>query len=120
MLMLYRRTLTTILIMSAIAAYGVTEQGRPTITLEKIPPYGTTEMLVGRVQGIEGNPCAVAVAICVAGGWWTKPTWDNPTVAVGADGIWTANINTGESEPRRHAHRCIPGARECPGAPGKG
>jgi uncharacterized repeat protein (TIGR01451 family) len=37
----------------------------------------------------------VAAYIQVFGGWWTKPTFDSPTVAINPDGTSRININTG-------------------------
>ena len=39
----------------------------------------------------------IAVYIYV-GGWWTKPTFANPTTSIAIDGSWVCDITTGGSD----------------------
>jgi len=66
-----------------------------------VPPYGSSYDLSGVVRGLS-NPSdyRVAVYIRVAGGWWTKPTFANPTVAIKSDGTWTVDVTTGGSDTK--------------------
>jgi hypothetical protein len=45
----------------------------------------------------------VAVFICVGGGWWTKPYWSTPVVAISSSGLWSANIVTGGNDKNAEA-----------------
>jgi hypothetical protein len=74
------------------------------LALTHIPDVGSTDDLEGAVTGIDpGHPelydeFQVATYIKVAGNWWTKPTFADPTVSVEADGTWTVDITTGGSD----------------------
>jgi len=66
----------------------------PAIEFERVPPYGSTDDLAGRVANVNPDDHKVAVYIFV-GGWWTKPYWDRSLVSIAADGRWTCDITTG-------------------------
>lgn len=69
--------------------------GTPAINFTYVPPYGSTDNLEGQVLHVDPSVYRVAVYINVAGGWWTKPTEAQPTVAINRDGTWSAPIVTG-------------------------
>ncbi len=69
--------------------------GTPTIWFTNVPPIGSQNDLAGQVAHVKSKDFRVAVYIKVGEGWWTKPTYDRPTVAISADGHWTCDITTG-------------------------
>ncbi|MCP4245788.1 MAG: hypothetical protein GY778_01950 [bacterium] len=69
----------------------------PKIELTQVPPTGSDEDLRGRVANVDSAAHRVAICIFVDA-WWTKPTFEAPTVPIQADGSWQADITTGESD----------------------
>jgi len=65
------------------------------IDFTHVPPYGSFELLEGRVQCVVPTDFKVAVSIKVRGGWWTKPYWDEPLTRVDPNGSWQCDITTG-------------------------
>lgn len=74
---------------------GPTIPGQEDIELVAIPPIGSTSSLRGVIRNASPDEFYVAVYIRVAGNWWTKPTFANPSTAVADDGTWCTNITTG-------------------------
>ena len=74
---------------------------QPRIGLVSIPPWGSSENLVGRVWGARPADFKVAVYIFVetAGGWWTRPTFAAPLTPIAGDSTWTTAIATGGNDP---------------------
>jgi len=72
-------------------------QGSMPLTMEftSVPPYGGFGQLKGIVRRVDTEKFRVAVYIRVHGGWWTKPTWNSPTVPLAADGSFAVDITTG-------------------------
>lgn len=70
----------------------------PSIVFTFVPPRGAYQHLQGRVLHADPVTHVLSVAIFV-GGWWTKPTFAQPTVALRGDGTWSANITTGGNDP---------------------
>lgn len=66
----------------------------PAITFTAVPDYNTTDNLSGQVTCVDTTVYQVAVYIKVGGGWYNKPTWDEPLTTIQSDGSWTANITT--------------------------
>jgi len=67
----------------------------PGLVFTHVPAYGVWgEPLKERVECLDPGTHRVAVYIWV-GGWWTKPTFANPTVPIAADGTWSSAITTG-------------------------
>lgn len=73
--------------------------GEPEIVLTHLPPKGSTENLRGKVTHVIPSEHVVAVYIRV-GGWWTKPTWNNPLTKISCDGSWICDITTGGYDTR--------------------
>jgi len=71
---------------------GVPADGGAAISIDSVPAYGGT----GDVGGSASvDPAGFRVALYVeAQGWWTKPTAAAPTVAITAEGSWSADITT--------------------------
>lgn len=69
--------------------------GSITIQLTRIPAYGSSQGIDGRVTGIRTSRYTIATYIDVYGGWWTKPYWSQPTVSIRADGTFHVNTVTG-------------------------
>lgn len=65
------------------------------VEITTAPAYGTTEDVAGRVSGVNPAEYRVAVCVYVGDGWWTKPTFAQPSVAIGSDGNWVCDITTG-------------------------
>jgi len=72
--------------------------GSPGIGLTYVPPYGSSDALEAQVTGVLPASYAVATYIQVLGGWWTKPTLAQPTVAINPDGTVRIPIVTGGSD----------------------
>ena len=77
----------------ALAASGASAQ---TLTITSVPPYGTLGSITGQVTGVDPATHHVATYIQIEGsGWWTKPTVENPTVPIAANGNFSADVGTG-------------------------
>lgn len=63
-----------------------------------VPPHGSSEDLKGVANGIEPIDYRVSVYIFAGGGWWSKPTFDDPLTVIQPDGTWTCGITTGGSD----------------------
>jgi len=71
----------------------------PAIEFAYVPPYGSSDNLIGRVHNVDPSAYKVAVYIFVEGaGWWTKPTFAQPLTPIRSDSIWICNITTGGSD----------------------
>ena len=68
------------------------------ISFTYIPPYGSSDELEAQVAGVQPASYAVATYIDVVGGWWTKPTFAQPTVSINPDGTVRIPIVTGGSD----------------------
>ncbi len=66
-----------------------------TIEITSAPAYGGPGVITGNVSGVDFATHRVAVYLYIDGaGWWTKPSDQNPTVAIQPDGTFTANVYT--------------------------
>lgn len=75
------------------------EVGVPAITLTKVPKYASARGdLHGFVTNVNPVDYVVAVFTRVSGEWWTKPTFADRFVNIGADGIWQTNILSGGTD----------------------
>jgi exo-beta-1,3-glucanase (GH17 family) len=74
---------------------AATLPGPPSIQVTKIPAYGSANGIGGLVSGVNTANYDVATYINVAGGWWTKPFFDQPTVPINPDGTFTVATVTG-------------------------
>jgi exo-beta-1,3-glucanase (GH17 family) len=72
--------------------------GQPAIDFTSVPPIGSGSPLKGETWHIATSSYQVAVYIHVGLGWWTKPTFANPTTPLNPDGRWTADITTGGND----------------------
>jgi len=76
---------------------NVSGQDNELIRLTQVPEWGnTTSLLHGRV---DANPQDYKVTgvifIQEAGGWWTKPSFDNPAVPIAADSTFSLDFVSG-------------------------
>lgn len=81
------------------AAQWNTQGQPPMVEFILVPPMGSTADLQGRVGCVAVAGHRIAVYINALEGWWTKPTFANPTVPIAADGTWSADITTGPGDP---------------------
>ena len=72
--------------------------GTPSITLNSVPPKGSSAQLTGTVLHVLPTGYYVAVFIRVAGGWWTKPYFSDWKTPLNPDGTWTCSIVTGGND----------------------
>jgi exo-beta-1,3-glucanase (GH17 family) len=74
--------------------------GAPQISFTAVPPIHSTtdDLLHGQVSHVAPASYRVAVYIFVGGGWWTKPTFANPTTTIDPDGTWVCDIVTGGND----------------------
>lgn len=80
--------------------------GTPAIFFTSVPAFGTFADLHGRVLHVDAAQFRVAVFIFVpgAGGWWTKPYFNQPLTAIRSDGTWTCDVTTGGIDERATAY----------------
>lgn len=72
---------------------------QPVIQITNLPPYGSFQDLGGFVANASLVSNRVAVFILVPGaGWYTKPTCAAPLTPIQANGSWTADVTTGDSD----------------------
>lgn len=85
----------------------------PYLRFEFVPQPGAMDDLRGRAGNVPYDDFGVAVFIFVGGGWWTKPTFEEPLTAIETDGNWTADITTGgiDEQASRIAAFLVP--RDC-------
>jgi hypothetical protein len=71
------------------------------IQITSAPPYGQNGAITGLVTGVANyQDYVVAPYLYLEGaGWYTKPTFDHPTVSINPDGTFTANVTTGGFDP---------------------
>jgi len=97
--------------LSVVLTAVVPALGEPTITINEVPPYcdETGLLLKGEVSGVEHpEDYVVAPYIQIEGvGWYTKPTFANPTVPVGADGKWEADVVIEGTQDCRWTQLCV-------------
>ncbi len=68
----------------------------PTINITETPDYGSDGLLHGLVTGVDFATHQLATYIYVDGsGWWTKPTFAEPAVAIGPDGSFAVDVVSG-------------------------
>ena len=73
--------------------------GNPIIEFTFVPPYGSSDNLIGRIRDVDPINYKVAVYIFVEGsGWWTKPTFAQPLTPIRSDSTWTCDITTGGND----------------------
>jgi hypothetical protein len=73
--------------------------GTPSIEITSAPRYGVDGFIHGVVQGVGGSTHRVATYIQVEGlGWYTKPTFANPTVPIGPGGLFSVDVATGGTD----------------------
>ena len=73
----------------------------PGIEITGVPTYGVDGFLSGTVSGVDPADYKVAPFIQIEGaGWWTKPNFAMPTVAIAPDGSFTADVATGGLDNR--------------------
>ena len=69
----------------------------PVIAIDFWPDWGSDGSVEGHVFG--ANPALDGVAVYIyletAGGWWNKPTLDDPVTPIFPDGTWITDITTG-------------------------
>lgn len=63
-----------------------------------VPPVGSSDAMEVQVTGVRPGDYVTATYIDVFGGWWTKPTFAQPTVAVNTDGTAKITIVSGGSD----------------------
>lgn len=72
--------------------------GPVAIEFTYVPPYGSGDFLEVQVNGVRPSAYVLATYIKVGSGWWSKPTFLDPTVPINPDGTATINIATGGSD----------------------
>jgi uncharacterized repeat protein (TIGR01451 family) len=82
---------------SSVACNG-TIPGSVGIAPVYVPPYGSSDSMEVQVTGVQPAGYDIATYIDVFGGWWTKPTFAQPTVAIIPDGTARLAIDTGGSD----------------------
>ena len=66
-----------------------------TIEITSLPPYAVDGSIAGVVTGVDFATHRVAVYIQIEGaGWWTKPTFEMPSVPIDSGGGFGADVAT--------------------------
>lgn len=97
------RTLLSLLLCYAVtqAAPNAAMGATPTVDITSVPPYAVDGFIGGTVTGVDFSTHRVAVYIQIEGlGWWTKPTFANPTIPINPDGTFAADVATGGIDNR--------------------
>jgi hypothetical protein len=94
--------------LDSLPAYGT---GKRCVTFDNVPCKGVWgEHVTGLAQfpqGEDPRDYQICSYIRVADGWWTKPTWAEPSVSLKDAGVrqgvryasWEASVTTGRSDP---------------------
>ena len=69
--------------------------GKDSLGFDYVPPVESSERIYGHVNFVVACNTKVVILIKVNGGWWTKPTFDQPAVPVYCNGQWVASYATG-------------------------
>lgn len=90
---------------------SVTNELNVTVTSKPIdiyptsmPPIGSTDNILGRVDYVNAADYKVCIYIYVPGsgggenGWWVKPTGASPYTSIAFDGTWSCDYTTGGSD----------------------
>lgn len=72
--------------------------GKAEIRFTVVPAKGSVDPVQGEEQHYLTDHCKVAVYISVKGGWWNKPTWDDPLTEVDCGGNWSCKTATGGAD----------------------
>src|SRR5262245_60653014 len=73
----------------------------PTIGITSVPPYAVDGFINGSVTGVDFSAYKVAPFIQIEGsGWYTKPTFAQPTVPIDSNGMFAADVATGGIDNR--------------------
>jgi hypothetical protein len=87
-------SIVSLLVAAAIALCSASVSG-DLLEFTYVPPYGSTEDLLGCVHMVNPDSHVVAVYIYIEGmGWWTKPYPPCSGVGIGPDSSWQADITT--------------------------
>ena len=79
---------------------GDVPKSEPKIQITNLAAYGSGGGLSGIATGVDPKQYKVATYINVAGSWWTKPYYNDPTVALGLDGKFAVNFVTGGNDSK--------------------
>ena len=91
------------------------------INITEVPGFGTGGLIRGQVSGVDPSAYEVAPYIQFeGGGWWTKPTFANPTVPINADGTFQVSIGAGDSRATIYSAALVPAGYFPPRAAGAG
>jgi hypothetical protein len=77
------------------ATANIAPNSKPQIMFTSVPPKGSSDPVIGKVLGVRPEDYVVALYIRVGGGWWTKPTFAQPTCPISADGTWVCQYVSG-------------------------
>ena len=79
--------------------------GAATIEMTAVPKRGSTEWVVGRVRHVRPAHHRVVLYSRVGGGWWVKPTYEEPKTLIWPDGEWGAAYATNPQDTSATALR---------------
>jgi exo-beta-1,3-glucanase (GH17 family) len=72
--------------------------GKPSIQFTSVPSLNSNSDLSGQVLHVGAKNYQIVVFIKVGGGWWIKPTFENPSVPIETGGKWVCDITTGPKD----------------------
>jgi len=90
-----RRSVWVCVLMAAVVVAGAASAA-PAVKITSYPAFGGWGDATGTCSGC--NPAEYRVALYIfipSAGWWTKPTFAQPTVAIDTNGHWTGAVANG-------------------------
>jgi hypothetical protein len=120
MMRLHLRILSFVSFVATMMALRIA-RAAPTIEITSVPPYAVDGFISGRVTGVDFTAYRVAPYIQIEGlGWYTKPTFTEPSVPINSEGVFTADVATGGIDNRATIYcvQLIPAGSSSPPANG--
>ena len=77
-----------------LATQRLSAQPYPQVKITNAPSFEVAGILKGYAACDDAEPCGIAVYINVNGGWYNKPTYDNPLTSIETNGLWNCNVAT--------------------------
>ena len=71
--------------------------GKAVLNVDQVPELGKNGRIAGRTRHVAPKDARVAIFI-FAGGWWSKPTFEEALTPIDLDGRWSAYATTGPGD----------------------
>ncbi|MGB4849437.1 MAG: T9SS type A sorting domain-containing protein [Saprospiraceae bacterium] len=77
---------------------GPDNTGNDTLSIDYLPVLGSFDNVKGHINHLVSCDFNIASYIKVGSGYWTKPTFQNPTVSIQCNSKWIVDYTTGGSD----------------------